>query len=230
MSLQEAAKAEAQALADVAAVGGEASEREARDLAGVLAAATERQEAVCRSLLHELRFKKHAALEAGALPPCAGARTLTCGTDRPSVVCLTTARSSCIAVLVLCMVPMWLPGSTCTFHAAAMSCPSPSQSGASSASDRHQKWLTHSAWHAETTPKAHGRGCLPCAQRRHQRRPARGLRALPQQPASRWTWAAGAKPPCAMRQWRPRSCWLSRRRMQLRMAGWLRAVAKGLML
>ena len=84
-SLQEAAKAEAQALADAAAVGGEASEREAKDLA----AATERQEAVCRSLLHELRFKKHAALEAGALPPCANTRTLTCcGTDRPSVSCL----------------------------------------------------------------------------------------------------------------------------------------------
>ena len=71
MSLQEAAKAEAQALAGAAAVGGEASARSAGDLA----AATARQEAVCRSLLHQLRFKKHAALEAGALPPCAGTRT-----------------------------------------------------------------------------------------------------------------------------------------------------------
>lgn len=122
-SLQEAARAEAQALADAAAVGGEASEREARDLA----AATERQEAVCRSLLHELRFKKHAALEAGALPPCADTRTQTCGTDRPSIGCLTTARSSCTAILELCIVLMWLPGSICMSRAAAMSCPSPAQ-------------------------------------------------------------------------------------------------------
>lgn len=103
-ALQEAAKAEAQALADTAAVGGEASEGEARDLA----AATERQEAVCRSLLHELRFKKHAALEAGALPLCARTRSLTCGTDWPHVACVTTDRYSATVFLRVCMVHMWL--------------------------------------------------------------------------------------------------------------------------
>ena len=106
VSLQEAARAEAQALADAAAVGGEASEREASDLAAAaerLAAATERQEAVCRSLLHELRFKKHAALEAGALPPCAGTCSLTCSTDKLPVGCLIADRSSCLAILDVCM-------------------------------------------------------------------------------------------------------------------------------
>ncbi len=64
---QETARAEAAEAASAAATGGEAAEREP----GALAAAAARQEAVCRGLLHELRFKKHAALEAGGVPLCA---------------------------------------------------------------------------------------------------------------------------------------------------------------
>ena len=64
---QEAARAEAAADAAAAGAGGEAAARDA----GELAAAAGAKEAACRALLHELRFKKHAAAEAGALPLCA---------------------------------------------------------------------------------------------------------------------------------------------------------------